>query len=100
MKPGKYDRKHPFPIAGAELRELKRHAEETSHLTILRFGQPPAAIWTPRPIVLYGGIWNISWTFCRWRWMTETSILLHRARPCIIGSNKNRTLPTGKVSAV
>jgi hypothetical protein len=28
MNPGKYDRKHPFPIAGAELRELKRHAED------------------------------------------------------------------------
>ena len=28
MKPGKYDRKHPFPIAGAELRELKRHTED------------------------------------------------------------------------
>ena len=28
MKPGKYDRKHPFLIAGAELRELKRHTED------------------------------------------------------------------------
>ena len=28
MKPGKYDRKHPFLIAGAELREWKRHTED------------------------------------------------------------------------
>ncbi len=28
MKPCKYDRKHPFLIAGAELRELKRHTED------------------------------------------------------------------------
>ena|SRR6266849_3749348 len=28
MKPGKYDRTHPFLIAGVELRELKRHTEE------------------------------------------------------------------------
>src|SRR5438128_5930155 len=28
MKPGKYDRKHPFLIAGAELKELKRHTED------------------------------------------------------------------------
>ena len=28
MKPGKYDRKHPFLIAGAERRALKRHTED------------------------------------------------------------------------
>ena len=28
MKPGKYDRKHPFLITGAELTELKRHTED------------------------------------------------------------------------
>ena len=28
MKPGQYDRKHPFPITGAELREWKRHTED------------------------------------------------------------------------
>jgi hypothetical protein len=28
MKPGKYDRKQPFLIAGVERRELKRHTED------------------------------------------------------------------------
>lgn len=28
MKPGKYDRKPPFLIRGAQLRELKRHTED------------------------------------------------------------------------
>src|SRR5260370_6962443 len=63
MKPGKYDRTHPFRITGAERREF-----ETPHRrppTNPRIGPPPcselnrARVRSLRTV----GIWNISWTF-------------------------------------
>ena len=51
MKLGKYDRKHPFLIAGAELSELKRHTEDLPQ----SFGLDPRRqrYQGTRPIALY-----------------------------------------------
>ena len=51
MKPGKYDRKHPFLIAGAELRELKRHIEDLPQSFGLDHRLP--RYQGTRPIALY-----------------------------------------------
>jgi hypothetical protein len=102
MQPGKYDRTHPFLIAAAERRELKRHIEDFPQSFGLE--SPLQRYQGTRPIALYRWDLDLSWTFCRWRWMTETSILLRRARHIwrckrgTIASNKNMTLPTAKVS--
>lgn len=63
---GKYDRQHPVPITGG-LRELKRHPEGL----LQSFGlDNRRQVSGYRPNGLFVGIWNISWTFYRWLWMT------------------------------
>jgi len=104
MKPGKYDRKHPFLIAGAELRELKRHTEDLPqsfglHHRLQRYQGT-------RPIALYLLGSGISpGRFCRWCWTTETGTLQQSKSYSALKAvhdrfNKHMTLPTGKVSAV
>ncbi len=78
MKLGKYDRKHPFLIAGAELSELKRHTEDLPQ----SFGLDPRRqrYQGTRPIALYR--WDLEYLLdvLSMALMTETSILLRRAR--------------------